>query len=138
MPASEQAKAANKAVWEMVEPYDGFERWVECARRARCFPSEGQCLLVDYKDCTGSANVRDYFGHAVYTRVDRMLFTLNETVSALRLTSGFNQRLPPANPLCHSSPVSPTMPEKSSSTPPMPPDSRHPSVAVIVRASSSH
>ncbi|MBX3236922.1 MAG: hypothetical protein KF814_12275 [Nitrospiraceae bacterium] len=84
VPASEQAKAANKAVWEMVEPYDGFERWVECARRACRFPSEGQCLLVDYKDCTGSANVRDhYFGHAVYTRVDRMLFTLNETVSRL-------------------------------------------------------
>jgi hypothetical protein len=28
---AENAKAANKAVWELLEPYDGFERWVECA-----------------------------------------------------------------------------------------------------------
>ena len=45
VPASESARAANKAVWELVEPYDGFERWVECARRAVRCPSEGSCLL---------------------------------------------------------------------------------------------
>ncbi|HLZ36116.1 MAG TPA: hypothetical protein VKP13_19090 [Nitrospira sp.] len=75
MPATEQAKVANKAVWELVEPYDGFERWLECARRAVRFPSEGRCLLVDYKDSTGSTNPRDhYYGHAAYTRRDSMLF----------------------------------------------------------------
>ena len=84
MPASESARAANKAVWELVEPYDGFERWVECARRAVRCPSEGSCLLVDYKDCTGSTNARDhYYGHAAYTRMDAMLFNHIEIVASL-------------------------------------------------------
>ena len=84
VPVSEPAKTANKAVWEMVEPYDGFERWLECARRAVRFPTEGRCLLVDYKDCTGSANVREhYYGHAAYTRASAMLFNTAEIVRAL-------------------------------------------------------
>jgi hypothetical protein len=84
LPATDAAKAANKAVWEMVEPYDGFERWLECARRAVRFPSEGRCLLADYKDCTGSHNVRDhYYGHAVYTRLDAALFNITEIVRCL-------------------------------------------------------
>ena len=34
---SEQAKAVNKALWELFEPWDGFERWLECARKSvRC------------------------------------------------------------------------------------------------------
>jgi len=75
VPGTEAAKAANKMVWELVEPYDGFERWLECARRAVRFPSEGRCLLVDYKDSTGSTNPRDhYYGHAVYTRRHALLF----------------------------------------------------------------
>ncbi|MGZ9133414.1 MAG: hypothetical protein ACXW35_12750, partial [Nitrospira sp.] len=75
VPSTESGKAANKRVWEMVEPYDGFERWLECARRAVRFPSEGRCLLVDYKDSTGSTNPRDhYYGHAVYTRRHALLF----------------------------------------------------------------
>jgi hypothetical protein len=79
VPATESAKAANKAIWELVEPYDGFERWLECARRAVRFPSEGRCLLVDYKDSTGSTNPRDhYYGHAVYTRRHAMLFNLTQ------------------------------------------------------------
>jgi hypothetical protein len=81
MPVTEQAKAANKAIWEMVEPYDGFERWLECARRAVRFPSEGRCLLVDYKDSTGSTNPRDhYYGHAAYTRRDALLFNMARIV----------------------------------------------------------
>ncbi|MFO0698869.1 MAG: hypothetical protein U0236_06545 [Nitrospira sp.] len=75
VPTTEPAKVANKAIWEMVEPYDGFERWLECARRAVRLPSEGRCLLVDYKDSTGSTNPRDhYYGHAVYTRRHVLLF----------------------------------------------------------------
>lgn len=81
VPTTELGKAANKMVWEMVEPYDGFERWLECARRAVRFPSEGRCLLVDYKDSTGSTNPRDhYYGHAVYTRHHAMLFNLTQIV----------------------------------------------------------
>jgi len=81
MPTTEPAKAANKAIWEMVEPFDGFERWLECARRAVRFPSEGHCLLVDYKDSTGSTNPRDhYYGHAAYTRRDALLFNTSQIV----------------------------------------------------------
>jgi hypothetical protein len=84
MPTSEQAKAANKAIWEMVEPFDGFERWLECARRAVRFPSEGRCLLADYEDSTGSTNPRDhYYGHAAYTRRGAMLFNLSYIVECL-------------------------------------------------------
>lgn len=83
MPATESGKAANKQVWEMVEPYDGFERWLECARRAVRFPSEGRCLLVDYKDSTGSTNPRDhYYGHAVYTRCHALLFNTAQIARA--------------------------------------------------------
>lgn len=88
MPTTEAAKAANKAVWELVEPYDGFERWLECARRAVRFPSEGRCLSVDYKDSTGSTNPRDhYYGHAAYTRLNVMLFNTTEIVRALYSTA---------------------------------------------------
>ncbi|MDO8356507.1 MAG: hypothetical protein Q7U76_08975 [Nitrospirota bacterium] len=84
VPTTEAAKAANKALWELVEPLDGFERWLECARRAVRIPSEGLGILADYKDSTGSTNVRDhYFGHAVYTRLDTMLFNTTEIVRTL-------------------------------------------------------
>lgn len=84
MPTTEQAKAANKAIWEMVEPFDGFERWLECARRAVRFPTEGRCLLADYKDSTGSTNPRDhYYGHAAYTRRNAMLFNTSQIVDRL-------------------------------------------------------
>jgi hypothetical protein len=88
VPATEAAKTANKAIWEMVEPYDGFERWLECARRAVRFPSEGSCLLVDYKDSTGSTNARNhYYGHAANTRLNAMLFNTTEIVRALYSTT---------------------------------------------------
>ncbi|NJL17973.1 MAG: hypothetical protein HC938_13115, partial [Nitrospira sp.] len=83
VPRTELAKTANKQVWEMVEPYDGFERWLECARRAVRFPGEGHCLLVDYKDSIGSTNARDhYYGHAVYTRRHALLFNTTQIVRA--------------------------------------------------------
>lgn len=81
VPLTEPAKAANKKIWELVEPYDGFERWLECARRAVRFPGEGHCLLVDYKDSTGSTNPRDhYYGHAVYTRHHVQLFNTGQII----------------------------------------------------------
>ncbi len=84
MTTTEAAKAANKDVWELVEPYNGFERWLECTRRAVRLPSEGRCLLVDYKDCNNSTNIREhYYGHAAYTRTNAMLFNTSEIVRAL-------------------------------------------------------
>jgi hypothetical protein len=81
VPTTDTAKTANKAVWELVEPFDGFERWLECARRAVRIPSEGLGILADYKDSTGSTNVRDhYYGHAAYTRLNAMLFNTTEIV----------------------------------------------------------
>ena len=84
VPVTEATKAANKAIWEMVEPFDGFERWLECARRAVRVPSEGRCLLADYKDSTGSTNPRDhYYGHAAYTRKGAILFNTTQIVRTL-------------------------------------------------------
>jgi hypothetical protein len=84
VPTTEPAKAANKALWEMVEPFDGFERWLECARRAVRIPSEGLGILADYQDSTGSTNVRDhYYGHAAYTRLNAMRFNTTMIVRAL-------------------------------------------------------
>jgi hypothetical protein len=84
LPSTPEAKAANKAVWELVEPWDGFERWLECARKTVRCPEDGRCLLVDYKDCNGSPVVRDhYYGHAAYTRANAMLFNTAEIVKAL-------------------------------------------------------
>ena len=86
VPTTEPAKEANKALWEMVEPFDGFERWLECARRAVRIPSEGLGILADYQDSTGSTNVRDhYYGHAAYTRLNAMLFNTTTIVRALYL-----------------------------------------------------
>jgi hypothetical protein len=84
VPATEAAKAANKALWELLEPYDGFERWLECARRCVRCQTDGLTLLVDYQDSTGSTNVRDHlFGHAAYTRLNTMLFNTSEIVNRL-------------------------------------------------------
>jgi hypothetical protein len=84
VPASEQARAVNKALWELLEPWDGFERWLECARRTTRCQNDGQCLLVDYKDSTGSTDARDHlYGHAAYTRTNAMLFNTGEIVQAL-------------------------------------------------------
>jgi hypothetical protein len=81
---TEQATAVNKALWELLEPWDGFERWLECARRTTRCQNDGQCLLVDYKDSTGSTSARDHlYGHAAYTRTNAMLFNTGEIVQAL-------------------------------------------------------
>ena len=81
VPTSPAAQAANKALWELLEPYDGFERWLECARKSVRCANDGTCLLVDYKDSTGSTTARDHvYGHAAYTRLNAMLFNTSEIV----------------------------------------------------------
>ncbi len=87
VPASPEAKEANKALWEILEPLEGFERWLECARRCVRCANDGQCLLVDYKDATGSANALEHvYGHAAYTRLGNLLFNTGEIVQALYAT----------------------------------------------------
>jgi hypothetical protein len=86
-PASAETKTVNKAIWEIVEPYDGFERWLECVRKCVRCANDGQCLLVDYKDSTGSADAGDHFyGHAAYTRMSSLLFNTTEIVQAFYST----------------------------------------------------
>ncbi len=83
-PSSPEAQAANKALWELLEPWDGFERWLECARRSARCQNDGRCLLVNYKDSTGSTTARDHlYGHAAYTRQAALLFNLGEIVEQL-------------------------------------------------------
>ena len=37
VPTDQAARDANKALWEILEPWDGFERWLENARKCvRC------------------------------------------------------------------------------------------------------
>jgi hypothetical protein len=86
VPPTPAAQAANKALWELLEPYDGFERWLECVRRGVRCPQDGLCLLVDYKDTVlpPAAKAADVvYGHAAYTRANTLLFTLDAIVGAL-------------------------------------------------------
>ncbi|MBM4124000.1 MAG: hypothetical protein FJ246_03455 [Nitrospira sp.] len=85
-PTSPEGKTANKALWELLEPWDGFERWLECARKSVRCPADGQCLLVDYKDASSSdaGNPRDHlYGHAAYTRTNALFFNTAELVLTL-------------------------------------------------------
>ena len=82
VPSSPEAQTTNKVLWELLEPYDGFERWLECARKSVRCQNDGRCLLVDYKDTT-SQDPRDHiYGHAAYTRLNAMLFNTTEIVKA--------------------------------------------------------
>ena len=84
MPSSPDAKAVNKVLWELLEPYEGFERWLECARKSVRCHNDGQCLLVDYKDSTATSTAKDHiYGHAAYTRTNAMLFNTMEIVGTL-------------------------------------------------------
>jgi len=84
MPPSPDAKALNKVLWELLEPYEGFERWLECARKSVRCHNDGQCLLVDYKDSTATSTAKEHlYGHAAYTRMNAMLFNTTEIVRTL-------------------------------------------------------
>lgn len=83
VPTTPEGKEANKALWETLEPWEGFERWLECARKCVRCANDGQCLLVDYKDSTGSTNAQDHiYGHAAYTRLSNLLFNTTEIIQA--------------------------------------------------------
>lgn len=89
MPTSAEAKAVNKVLWELLEPYEGFERWLECARKSVRCHNDGQCLLVDYKDSTATSNAKDHlYGHAAYTRMNAMLFNTTEILRNAYVPTG--------------------------------------------------
>jgi hypothetical protein len=89
VPASPEAKTGNKVLWELLEPYEGFERWLECARKSVRCHNDGRCLLVDYKDSTAASSAKDHiYGHAAYTRMNAMLFNTTEIMRTLYVPAG--------------------------------------------------
>ncbi len=75
IPDSPEMEQANVDFREIFEPYDGFERWVECARRATRCPKDGQSLLVEYGVQPKEENPRQHlYGHGCYTHSRGMLF----------------------------------------------------------------
>ena len=83
VPASPWEVELDQALRENLEPYDGFERWLECARRVTRCPNDGECLLIDYNDATGGSPDDHLFGHACYTRLDALLFQTSHIVETL-------------------------------------------------------
>ena len=84
VPVSAEAKIVNKALWELLEPYEGFERWLECVRKSVRCHNDGRCVLINYKDSAATGSVQDHmYGHAAYTRMNAMLFNTTEVVQSL-------------------------------------------------------
>ena len=83
VPASPWEEELNQALCENLEPYDGFERWLECTRRVTRCPNDGECLLIDYNDATEASPQEHLFGHACYTRLETLLFQTSHMVETL-------------------------------------------------------
>ncbi len=83
VPPSEEGQFVNKELAGILEPYDGFERWLECARRGTRCPNDGQCLLVDFKVMGDSPCQEHLYGHGCYTNMNAMLFNTLQIVKAL-------------------------------------------------------
>ncbi|KPK26632.1 MAG: hypothetical protein AMK69_11745 [Nitrospira bacterium SG8_3] len=83
LPDSPEAEKANVDFREIFEPYDGFERWLECTRRTTRCANDGQCLLVEYGVQLEESPRQHLFGHACYSRSRAMLFMATEIAGAL-------------------------------------------------------
>lgn len=73
---------ANEELRVILEPYDGFERWLECARRGTRCPNDGHCLLVDYQFGPDLSPREHLYGHGCYTQEATMLFHAQHIVKA--------------------------------------------------------
>ncbi len=83
VPDSEEEQFVNKELAGLVEPYDGFERWLECARRGTRCANDGQCLLVDFKVSADSPSPKHLYGHGCYTGMNAMHFNTLQILRAL-------------------------------------------------------
>ena len=83
MPDTPWEEELNQALHDNLEPYDGFERWLECARRVTRCPKDGDCVLIDYQDATEQPLQESLFGHACYTRLNALLFHTQHIVATL-------------------------------------------------------
>ena len=73
----------NQTLQENLEPYHGFERWLECARRVTRCPNDGRCLLIDYGDAGEDSPSRHLYGHGCYTRLSALLFQTQQIIKTL-------------------------------------------------------
>jgi len=83
VPSDSLEEEINQTLRENLEPYDGFERWLECARRVTRCPNDGQCLLIDYQDAEEGPPTEHLFGHACYTRFPTLLFQTRQIAKTL-------------------------------------------------------
>lgn len=88
LPDSAEAEQANAELREIFEPYDGFERWLECTRRTSRCANDGQCILVEY-GVQGEEIPREHlYGHACYTQSRAMVFLATAMTEALYIPIG--------------------------------------------------
>ncbi|RMH32242.1 MAG: hypothetical protein D6690_14425 [Nitrospirae bacterium] len=80
VPLSPDEVWANEELRVLLEPYDGFERWLECARRGTRCHNDGQCLLIDYQVPPTLSPREHFYGHGHYTQVSTMLFHTQQIV----------------------------------------------------------
>lgn len=83
LPDGLEADQANVDLREVFEPYEGFERWLECTRRTTRCANDGQCLLVEYGVQLEESPRQHLFGHACYTQSSAMLFLATEIAKEL-------------------------------------------------------
>ena len=82
-PPAPEAQKAIEDFREIFEPYDGFERWLECARRNTRCQNDGICRLVDYPVEPENGPREHLFGHGCYTDSRAMYFIAKEIVDVL-------------------------------------------------------
>ncbi len=84
LPDSPEMELANVDLRELLEPYDGFERWLECTRRTTRCSNDGQCVLVDYGVQASEEKPRQHlYGHGCYTRSRAMEFLAKEIAKSM-------------------------------------------------------
>ncbi len=84
MPDSPEMEQANLDFREIFEPYDGFERWLECTRRATRCPKDGQSLLVEFGVESTEEDPRQHlYGHGCYTKSRGMLFLAEQIAKTM-------------------------------------------------------
>ncbi len=82
-PAAVEAQQALEDFRDIFEPYDGFERWLECARRSTRCQNDGRCVLIDYPVQPDHGPREHLFGHGCYTESRAMFFMVREIVDTL-------------------------------------------------------
>ena len=84
LPDSPEMEQANVDLHDILEPYDGFERWLECTRRTTRCPKDGKCVLVEYGVQANEEDPRQHlFGHGCYTQSRSMVFLAKEIARGL-------------------------------------------------------